>query len=85
MQTLLLSSKLVFEIMGYLGSIFVLISFLLKDIRQIRFVNIIGAVFFIAYGIATQTWATAFLNIILVVVHIFYLTKLDKDKKVAIK
>lgn len=81
MNILFLNSKVVFEIIGYLGSFFVLASFLLKDIRQIRMINIIGAVFFVIYGISTKTWATAFMNLALVGVHIFYLIKLHLDSK----
>ena len=71
----------VYEITGFLGAFLVLVSFLLKDIKWIRTINIIGAVFFVIYGLATQTWATLFMNIALIIVHIFYLAKLHSDKK----
>lgn len=81
MNILFLNSKVIFEIIGYLGSLFVLASFLLKDVRWIRLINIIGAVFFVIYGIATETWATAFMNFALVGVHIYYLVKMHFDSK----
>ena len=81
MPILFLDTRTVFEIIGYLGSSFVLISFLLKDIKWIRVVNIVGAIFFVAYGAYTKTWATAFMNTALVGVHIFYLVKMHLDKK----
>lgn len=75
-----LNSDLIIEIIGYLGSAFVLGSFLLKDIKWIRIINIFGAIFFVIYGISTQTWATAFMNMALVVVHIVYLVKIFLNK-----
>ena len=83
MPILFIDSKVVFEVIGYLGSLFVLASFLLKDIKWIRIVNIVGAVFFVIYGFYTQTWATAFMNFALVLVHIFYLVKMYLDNKKA--
>ena len=56
-----------------------LLSFLVKDIRKIRLINIMGAVFFIVYGIYTEAWAIAILNFILIIVHIYYLWKMKKD------
>lgn len=81
MSILFLDAKFIFEALGYLGSLFVLVSFLLKDIKRIRIVNIVGAIFFVVYGISTKTWATAFMNAALVCVHIFYLVKMYIDAK----
>lgn len=81
MPVLQLDMKIIIEIIGYLGSAFVLISFILKDIKWIRIVNIVGAVFFVIYGISTKTWATAFMNMALVIVHIVYLVKMYLDKR----
>ena len=81
MPIFLIDSKVVFEVIGYLGSLFVLASFILKDIKWIRIVNIVGAVFFVIYGVYTETWATAFMNFALVLVHIFYLVKMHLDSR----
>ena len=75
------STNVVFEIVGYLGSAFVLLSFLLKDIKKIRLINIVGAAFFVFYGIYTETWATAFMNLALIIVHIYYLIKMRTNIK----
>lgn len=72
----------VYEIIGYLGAFLVLASFILKDIKWIRIVNIIGAVFFIIYGISTNTIVNVILNIALIIVHIYYLVKMYLDKKI---
>lgn len=69
------------ELIGILGSVFVLISFLMKDILVIRIINIIGSVIFIVYGIIIGAMATWFVNAALIVVHIIYIIRELKNKK----
>ena len=69
------------ELIGILGSVFVLISFLMKDILVIRIINIVGSVIFIVYGIIIGAMATWFVNAALIVVHIIYIIIELKNKK----
>lgn len=69
-----------FEIVGIAGTIFVLISFLMKDIVKVRLINIIGAVIFVVYGILIGAIATWLLNGMLVIIHVIYLIKDHKKK-----
>lgn len=61
------------ELIGILGSVFVLLSFLMKDVRKIRIINIIGALLFVIYGMYINAFSTWFLNASLVCIHILYL------------
>lgn len=70
-----------FEIIGIVGTIFVLISFLMKDIKAVRIINIIGAALFVVYGALIGALSTWLLNGILIIVHIVYLIKGYKDSK----
>ena len=62
------------EYLGIAGTIFVLISFLMKDYRKTRFFNLIGAALFILYGISINSLSTWILNSFLVVIHLYFLT-----------
>lgn len=64
-----------YEIIGLLGTVFVLISFLMKEVKLIRIINIIGAVLFVVYGLLIGALSTWLLNAILVIIHIIYLLK----------
>lgn len=66
---------MIFEIIGIAGTLFVLASFLMKDYRKTRIINIIGAVLFVIYGLCIGAISTWLLNGILVFVHIYFLTK----------
>lgn len=64
-----------YEIIGLLGTLFVLISFLMKEVKLIRIINIVGAILFVIYGLLIGALSTWLLNAILVIIHIIYLLK----------
>lgn len=66
------------EAIGIAGTLFVLLSFLMKDLKKVRVINIIGALFFVAYGLIIGAISTWLLNGILVIIHIAYLLKGNK-------
>lgn len=66
------------EVLGTIASILVLVSFMMKDEKTIRSVNIIGAIIFVIYGICINAFSVWFLNGALCLVHIYRLLKLNK-------
>ena len=42
------------EILGIIATLFVLAAFMLNDVKQIRIVDLIGAILFVIYGILIQ-------------------------------
>lgn len=63
------------EIIGIFATCLVLISFLARNPRHIRIVNIIGAAIYCIYGYLIKSLSTVLLNGILIFVHICFLTK----------
>ena len=63
------------EFIGILASVLVLISFIFKNEKQIRMVNILGALCFVIYGLLIGAFSVWFLNGILVIIHILYIIK----------
>ena len=61
------------EWIGYLASFFVLLSFLMRNIVTLRYVNSIGCSFFIAYGILLDSWPIIITNVAIVCVNFYYL------------
>ena len=64
-----------YEIIGIAGTVFVLLSFLMKDLKKVRIINIVGAALFVIYGILIHAVSTWLLNGILIAIHLFYLIK----------
>jgi uncharacterized protein with PQ loop repeat len=57
------------EIVGYIASLMVLISFLMKEMKTLRILNTIGCAFFVAYGFMLQ------ISIPIIGINVYYLRK----------
>lgn len=69
------------EMVGYLGSILVVISMLMTSVIRLRVVNSIGAGIFTIYALIIQSYPTALMNFCLVVINVYHLTRVYKDKQ----
>lgn len=69
------------EYVGYAASFFVLLSFLMKQMLQLRLINIVGCAFFIAYGflLPAISWPIIITNAAIVSVNLFYLLRTKKE------
>jgi hypothetical protein len=64
------------EWVGYLASIVLMISFVMKNIRNLRLINSIGALLFVVYGFMLNTsWPIIITNVFILGVNVIYLTK----------
>lgn len=70
------------EYVGYAASLFVAISFLVKNITTIRLINIVGCVLFIIYGITIHAYPVAVMNSLVVIIHLYHLSRLSHNKKI---
>ena len=66
-------TSLIYEIIGYLGSLLVAISLTMRSILKLRIVNLIGAAFFTVYGLLIQAYPVAAMNFFIVLIDIYYL------------
>ena len=65
----------VYELIGYMGSAVVLISFMMTSVVKMRIVNIIGALVCLVYGVLIQAYPTVALNGVLILVNLFQLIR----------
>ncbi len=61
---------------GYAASLFLIIALLVKTDAKFRLYNILGCLFFIAYGTIFSFWPVVLTNAILLVINVYYLIKL---------
>jgi uncharacterized protein with PQ loop repeat len=67
---------------GYLASLVLMISFLMKNINTLRIINSIGAIIFVIYGIMLAiSWPIILTNTFILGVNIYYLAKHFRSKK----
>ena len=67
-----------YEIIGIVATLFIIASFLTKDLIKVRIVNLVGSVIFIVYGVLIHSWSTAILNAVMIIVHLVYLLRKEK-------
>lgn len=66
------------QYIGYAASFFIVISFIVKDLKKIRIINLIGCICFVIYGVFMGLlWPIIIPNAILSFVQIYYLLKKD--------
>ncbi|KMQ63961.1 uroporphyrinogen decarboxylase [Chryseobacterium sp. BLS98] len=59
---------------GYSASIFIVLSFILKDVRKIRIVNMIGCICFVIYGFFSgPLWPVIIPNGLICFIQIYHL------------
>lgn len=68
------------EIIGYVGSILVAISLMMKSLLRLRIINLFGALFFTVYGILLKAYPVAFLNGLIVCIDLYYLFEMWRQK-----
>lgn len=69
------------EIAAYIGSAFILISFLLKDQIKLRILNTIGAFIFVFYSFYKKDYPVIFINSSIVIINVVYIIRNIKWKK----
>jgi hypothetical protein len=69
------------EIFGYAGMVLVLVSMMMTSLKWLRILNMSGAIICATYGILTNTWPTALLNIGLLIIQMVQLYRLHRQEK----
>ncbi|AZA61820.1 MULTISPECIES: uroporphyrinogen decarboxylase [Chryseobacterium] len=73
-----MSSEIV-NYIGYAASVFIVLSFILKDLTKIRIVNLIGCICFVIYGIFNgMLWPVIIPNAIICFVQVYHLVTAKK-------
>ena len=69
------------EFLGLIATILIVLSMCFKNIKIIRFINLIGSVCFVIYGLSIEALYTWIANLILIFVQIYYLIMIYKEEK----
>ncbi len=67
-----------FEIIAYIASLIVLISFTVKDITLLRILNNVGCVLFLGYALYHNRYPLVFLNGSVILINLYYILKSKK-------
>lgn len=64
------------ELFGFIATLLVFVSFIFTDVKLIRWVNLVGSIFFVLYGFGIGAFWTGVMNFGLVFVQGYHLIKL---------
>ncbi len=76
-----MDTKLILELIGYAGSLLVIVSMLMTSVVKLRIINTIGSVIFCGYALAIHSYPTAAMQVCLIIINIVNLYKLNNTKK----
>lgn len=68
------------EVFGYCGSALVAVSLMMKSIKKLRWINLVGASVFSTYGLLVGAYPVFILNGFIVAVDIFYIIQMKRQK-----
>jgi len=68
-----MSPTLVYEIIGYIASVLIAISLMMSSILKLRIINLVGALFFTAYGLLISAYPVAAVNFFIILIDVYYL------------
>jgi len=68
------------EFVGYAGSVLVAVSLMMSNIVRLRWINLFGASTFATYGILINAYPVFALNGFIVLVDLYYLIKISRQK-----
>jgi len=67
------------DLMGYLASLLLMTSFLMKDLKRLRLVNSTGCLCFVVYGFMLgMAWPIIITNGFILLVNIWHLSQIKK-------
>ena len=75
-----MDTNMIIEMVGYCGSLLVLVSFLMTSVFKLRVVNSIGSVIFMIYALIIKSYPTAVMNFCLVLINIHFLWKMSRTE-----
>lgn len=75
-----MNSDFIVELIGYVGSAFVVVSLTRTSILKLRLFGLAGAAFFVVYSVIIEAYPIAVVNIVIVGIHLYFLRGLLSRK-----
>ncbi len=75
-----MTKEMWFEVIGYAGSLLVLVSMLMTSVVKLRVINLIGSAIFTVYALLIRSYPTALMNVCLVGINLYHLIRQSRTK-----
>ena len=67
--------KILFEVIGYCGTILVVLSMMMTSVVKLRIINICGSILSMTYAVITNTWPIVLMNAALIIINVIQLIR----------
>ena len=78
--SLLLAEMVWLEIVGWVGSLLVIVSLMQARVLRFRVINLAGAVIATAYNVVIEIWPFAVMNGVIAVIDVYWLVRLHRER-----
>lgn len=75
-----MDSHLFLQVLGYVASVLVAASLMMKSLLRLRLINLVGAGLMATYGLLIHAWPVAVLNGTIVLVDLYYLNQMWRQR-----
>ena len=72
-----MNPQTIFEMIGYVASVLIAISLMMKSLIRLRLLNGLGALIFVIYGLLIKSYPVTILNGLIVIIDLFYLFQMN--------
>ncbi|SMC80062.1 uroporphyrinogen decarboxylase [Moheibacter sediminis] len=69
-----------YEWIGYAASVFIVMSFIVNNLKSVRIINMIGCMCFVIYGTYFEAWPVVIPNAIIIFIQLYFLFFKDIKK-----
>jgi hypothetical protein len=76
-----MDADLIYTLIGYAGSLLVIVSLSMTSVLKLRLVGLVGALTFLVYGVLIGATPVVVTNIVIIGIHGFYLYKAWTDRE----
>lgn len=66
------------ELIGYAGSVIILISLLMKSLLKLRWINLAGSILFSLYGLMIKAWPVFGINAVIVIIDAWFIFQMSR-------
>jgi len=77
-----MDKEFILNLIGYVGSALVLMSFLMASVLKLRLINIAGSVASVIYSLLIHAYPTVVMNGALILINLYFIMKILKQKNI---
>ena len=75
-----MDTSMTYEIIGYVASLLVAVSLMMRSVLKLRVINLLGAAVFTLYGLLISAYPVTVMNLFIMLIDLYYLREFITSK-----